>query len=93
MQANTKRVRDSQNLQFGCNFKINLPRDYHFLTLEQKCCLSRSTLLNKKLLLGLIVNKQSLLCKAKLIYFLKIKTTSIHFIYCSFCSALIIFQV
>ena len=48
-------------------------KTYYFLTVEQKYCLSKSTLLNKKLLLGLVANKQSLLCKVKLIYFLKIK--------------------
>ena len=40
-------------------------KTYYFFTVEQKCCLSRSTLLNKKLLLCLVANKQSLHCKAK----------------------------
>ena len=63
----------------GCDYKIcNLvvihkltyqktSLTYHFLTVEPKCCLSKSSLLNKKLL-------QSLLCKAKWTYLLKIET-------------------
>ena len=46
----------------------------HFVTVEQKCCLSRSALLNKKLLLDFVANKQYLFCKANLIYLVKIKT-------------------
>ena len=64
-----------------CNFVVILKLTYqetvypyHFITIEQKCCLSKSTILNKKLRLGFVANKQSLLCEAKLKYLLKIKT-------------------
>ena len=49
MQAKYKACgRCSQNLQFGCNSQITCQKTAktnHFLTVEQKCWLSRSTLL------------------------------------------------
>ena len=72
----TKPVCDSQNLQFGCNSQINLPRDCKDLSLFYSRNVVRQDqhYSTKKLLLGFVANKQSLLFKAKLIYLLKIKT-------------------